>query len=91
MVRNLHSLTPTDTDPKTVIERYAERLKDNDRVHLYTGAVIKSIEGYFGNFDVTLIQGDRKEKFKVGTIVVATGSEDWPGSRPLKARSGPKP
>jgi heterodisulfide reductase subunit A len=76
MLRNLHRLTPTDTDPKVVIERYGERVKNDERVHLYTGAVIKSIEGYFGNFDVTLVQGDREEKFKVGTIVVATGSEE---------------
>jgi len=42
----------------------------------YTGATIKAINGYFGNFDVTVATGDREETFKVGTIVVATGAEE---------------
>ena len=76
MMRSLHNLTPTNTDPLVVIERYLERLRSNERVHLYTDATIKSINGYFGNFDVAITQGDREEAFKVGTIVVATGSEE---------------
>lgn len=76
MLRNLHVLTPTGADPRRVIKRHLDRIASNDRIHLYTGAAIESIDGYFGNFDVTVALGDREETFKVGTIVVATGSEE---------------
>jgi heterodisulfide reductase subunit A len=76
MLRSLHSLTPTGASPKQVTDRYLERIKASPNIHLYTGATVKSIGGYFGNFDVTVAQGDREETFKVGTVVVATGAEE---------------
>jgi len=76
MLRNLHNLTPTGASPGQVTARYLERIKANPRIHLYTAATVKSIDGYFGNFDVTVSQGDRDETFKVGTVVVATGAEE---------------
>jgi heterodisulfide reductase subunit A2 len=76
MLRNLDNLTPTSTDPRTVISRYLERIRANDNIHLYTGSALKTINGYFGNFDVTIDLGDRDETFKVGTVVVATGAEE---------------
>ena len=76
MMRNLDNLSPTNTDPRTVISRYLERINANPNVRLITGATLKSINGYFGNFDVTVTVGDREETFKVGTIIVATGSEE---------------
>lgn len=76
MLRNLDSLTPTGSDPGTVISRYLERIKANQNIHVHTGASLKAINGYFGNFDVTVAVGDREETFMVGTIVVATGAEE---------------
>jgi len=76
MVRNLHLLTPTGADPDTIIKRYRDRLDGNPNINIYTGATIESIDGYFGNFDITMAHDDREESFKVGTIVVATGSEE---------------
>ncbi len=76
MLRNLDSLTPTGADPGTIISRYLERIKANRNIHVHTGASLKTIKGYFGNFDVSVAAGDREETFKVGTIVVATGAEE---------------
>lgn len=76
LLRSLHSLTPTGANPDTIISRYLERITSNERIRLFTGATIKSIDGYFGNFDITLSLSDREERFKVGTIVVATGAEE---------------
>lgn len=76
MLRNLDSLTPTGADPGTIISRYLERIKANRNIHVHTGASLKTVKGYFGNFDVSVAAGDREETFKVGTIVVATGAEE---------------
>ncbi len=75
-LRFLANLYPTNADPRQVIARYLERLNANPNVNLYAGATLKAINGYFGNFDVTVSLGDRDETFKVGTVVVATGSEE---------------
>jgi heterodisulfide reductase subunit A len=76
MLRNLDRLAPTNADPQTVISRYLERIKANAKIHLYTSATLKSIDGYFGNFDVTVTVGDQEDAFKAGTVVVATGAEE---------------
>ncbi len=76
LLRSLHSLAPTVADPDRIISRYLERIKSEERIHLFTGTTIKSIDGYFGNFDVTLSLSDREERFKVGTVVVATGADE---------------
>ena len=76
MLRSLHTLSPTGADPQRVIKNYVERIGKNPGIHLYTGAALKSIDGFFGNFLVTVGAGDREEAFKVGTVVVATGAEE---------------
>ena len=76
MLRSLDRLTPTDADPAQIVQRYLERIQSTPNIHLYTGAALKSINGYFGNFDITVGLGDRDETFKVGTVVVATGAEE---------------
>ncbi len=76
MLRYLHSLTPTGANPDEIISRYLERVMSNERIRVFTGATIESIDGYFGNFEITLSFHDREERFKVGTIVVATGAEE---------------
>jgi heterodisulfide reductase subunit A len=53
-----------------------KRIKAASNIHLYTGASLKSVNGYFGNFDITVSLGDRDETFKAGTLVVATGAEE---------------
>jgi heterodisulfide reductase subunit A len=76
MLRGLDSLTPTNADPEQIIASYLKRIKAASNIHLYTGARLKAVNGYFGNFDVTVSLGDRDETFKVGTLVVATGAEE---------------
>jgi len=64
----------------------AERLKDleekfrqHPRVKVYTGARIKAIDGFVGNFQTTLALSDGPDKpdvaFKHGVVVVATGAQ----------------
>jgi len=39
------------------------------------------VNGYSGDLDITVGPGDRDETFKVGTVVVATGSEEMKPGR----------
>ena len=47
-------------------------MEANDRITVHTGAIIESVKGGPGQFDVTL-KGNGSEPFRVGAIVQATG------------------
>jgi len=51
----------------------ARAVRSHPNVRLHMPATVKDVTGYIGNFEVTLSTG---EKFRVGTIVVATGAEE---------------
>ncbi len=78
-VRNLASLYPQDESGKELIERKLDELKKFS-VNVHTSSAIENIDGFVGNFDVTLQSKEKKEteKLKVGAIVLAIGSDLFP-------------
>ena len=76
MLRNLYKLFPTGADPRKIIERNLKQIQSNPKIKLLTGARLKSISGFIGNFNVTVEHGGKEDSFKVGTIIVATGARE---------------
>ncbi|MBN1289522.1 MAG: hypothetical protein JXA49_07800 [Actinobacteria bacterium] len=79
--RHLDMLVPTGSNPDEIINRYLKGVESNKNIQLHSGATVKSIDGYLGNFDITVAAGNREEPFIVGTIVVATGAEEFKPER----------
>ena len=77
MVRSLNDLYPTNRDPQEFLKPLIERLERHERIKLYTSSIVKSVDGFVGNFDVTISHKDTEVNFKVGTIIVATGAEEF--------------
>jgi quinone-modifying oxidoreductase subunit QmoB len=50
-----------------------KEVQENERIKVYTGAKIEKTEGAPGMFDVSLKQGGTPVKFRVGSIIQATG------------------
>ncbi|MBU4492624.1 MAG: CoB--CoM heterodisulfide reductase iron-sulfur subunit A family protein [Euryarchaeota archaeon] len=73
MMRNLYKLFPTGEEALKSLEPVIEAVKSHEKIKLLTSSTVKGIEGYVGNFNVTV--GDIT--FKVGTIIVATGAEEF--------------
>lgn len=48
----------------------------NPRIKVYTNAEIKAVEGYIGNYKVSLEAKGTEETLDISTIVVATGMEE---------------
>ncbi|MEM3526181.1 MAG: FAD-dependent oxidoreductase, partial [Candidatus Jordarchaeaceae archaeon] len=64
-------------DPSKKLNELIEKVKRNGKIHVYTCAEIKSVEGYIGNFKTTIcLNGERKE-IQHGVIIVATGANEY--------------
>lgn len=58
---------------ETGIEQKIEELKNDPRVQIFTGSQINKISGQPGLFDVEMDVKGKKENFRVGAIIQATG------------------
>jgi len=79
--------------PQEQLDSLIERVKGNDKIHLYTDTKISSIEGFLGNFKTTIETGNRQpneinetnelnetnepNEIEHGVIIVATGAQEY--------------
>jgi heterodisulfide reductase subunit A len=72
-LRQLDTVYPDDVPAKQLIDPLIKKVKDSKNIKLYLNNEPVDINGYIGNFQVTLKDG---KKFKAGTIIVATGASN---------------
>jgi len=73
---SLGKLGFSDVSGKELVKRKVEELTKN-KVKILTSSEIKKVEGFVGNFEITIVtKGETKtSKLKVGTIILAVGSD----------------
>jgi heterodisulfide reductase subunit A len=79
MLRYLHKLQPTERDASEILREAVATVKANSNIHLHMSTLVEEVKGFIGNFDVTLQKSGSNEhaQINVGTIIVATGAEDF--------------
>ena len=78
MLRNLYKLYLTMEDASEVLNPIVNAVRSNEDIDVLTSAVVKQVEGFIGNFEVTVERGNGENmNFGVGTIIVATGAVDF--------------
>lgn len=77
MLKNLNLLFPTHQDSSQLLKQYKDEVNKEENIRLLTSSTVKEVEGYIGNFDVTIVRQGEEVKFKVGTIIVATGAVEF--------------
>jgi heterodisulfide reductase subunit A len=78
MLRKLDKLYPTDEDASAFLDSAIRAVKANKNIDLHTSTIIEDVKGYIGNFEVTALKdGKDKIELNVGTIIVATGAEEF--------------
>ena len=77
MLRKLHKIYPTGQTAHEVLEPMVGAVKSHKRIELLTSTSIKDIKGFVGNFDITADGVSGEVKFRAGTIIVATGAEEY--------------
>lgn len=76
MLRDVYQLYPTGMPARNVVDSISSKVMNHKGVTVLTSSTIKDISGYIGNFGVTVTREGEEIKFKVGTIVLATGAEE---------------
>jgi len=71
----LYRLYPSDKLSSEVLGKYIQSARSNPNIKIYTSSTVKRVDGFIGNFEVTLNNNGTEEKLKFGTIVVATGAD----------------
>jgi heterodisulfide reductase subunit A len=66
-----------------LLERKVEQVLNHPNIEVLTGAQVTEVDGYVGNFTVTVEsrQADEVRVFDIGAIVVATGWDPYPLER----------
>jgi len=79
MLRYLYKLQPTGRDASEILRKAVTVVKAHGNIRLHTSTLVQEVEGFFGNFDVRLQKkySSELEQINVGTIIVATGAEEF--------------
>jgi heterodisulfide reductase subunit A len=51
-----------------------ERVEKSDLIHVFTGAKIKELDGFIGNYKTNVESGGDEHQFEHGVVIVATGA-----------------
>ena len=77
MLRKIYKLYPTGEDASRVLQASIEAVMSHKNIAVLTSAIIKAVDGYIGNFEVTALKNGQEQKFKAGTVIVATGAVEF--------------
>jgi heterodisulfide reductase subunit A len=76
-VAQLYKTFPSLDETERLLMPRMERIKENPNIEVLTSAEVTGMEGYIGNFKVTVKQDGVDRELEVGAIVVATGFDTF--------------
>jgi len=74
-LNSLYKLYPTNEEASRLVQEKTREIEKNQKMEVLTSSEVKKVEGFVGNYDVTVRQGEKERLFKAGVIIVATGAE----------------
>jgi len=79
MLNHLYRLQPTEREASEILREAIIAVKANSKIHLHVSTLVHEVSGFIGDFSVTLQtkNSNQSERIKVGTIIVATGAEEF--------------
>jgi heterodisulfide reductase subunit A len=92
MLNHLYKLQPTEREASEILRETIAAMKANSNIHLHMSTYVHEVTGFIGNFDVTLQtkNSNQPERIKVGTIIVATGAEEFKPIGMYEYKENPK-
>jgi heterodisulfide reductase subunit A len=76
-MHNLSTLYQTGKDAFEAVKPIIEKVQNHDKIHIHFNSKLSGLEGYIGNYDASITGPEGEKQIKVGTIIVATGAEDY--------------
>jgi heterodisulfide reductase subunit A-like polyferredoxin len=75
-LRHIHYVLAGE-DPQDELRRVREQVRQNGRIHLFTGATIEGIDGNVGEFKTKISAKGATSEIAHGTVIVATGAKQY--------------
>lgn len=75
-LREDYKMPLEESESQDILAPLVEAVKNHDNIEVLASTEVSEISGSLGDYNVKVIGGGRERSFKVGTIVVATGSEE---------------
>ncbi|TFG08663.1 MAG: CoB--CoM heterodisulfide reductase iron-sulfur subunit A family protein [Promethearchaeota archaeon] len=75
-LNHINLIYPIQQEASEYLSGIKNEIKNNNNIQLFLNSRITDIEGSIGNYDITILNSEER-KFKVGTIIVATGSQEF--------------
>jgi heterodisulfide reductase subunit A len=63
-------------DPQQLLAQTVQEVRENPSIQVLTGAELKNISGYLGNFKSVLAGDGTEREFKHGVVIVAVGGKE---------------
>jgi heterodisulfide reductase subunit A len=77
LLRDVHQLYPTGDDAHAFIEAKVGVVRRHPNIEVLTGAEVRDVKGFVGNYEIMVQQGTRELSFSVGVIIVAIGAQEF--------------
>ncbi len=74
-------------DPQALLRETIDKVTNNRRIQVLSGAEVTELSGYVGNFKSTVRQGDREIELEHGAIIVAAGASEHKPTEYLYGRN----
>ncbi len=75
-LKHLHSMFPSDTKAKDIINPLIKKVNKNKLITVMREATLADIDGFIGNYEGTIKHKGKKKKLEFGTIIVSTGFKE---------------
>jgi heterodisulfide reductase subunit A len=77
LLNKLHTLYQTNDDSKKSITPLMDSVMAHEKIQIHTSSALKDLNGHVGNFEVIIDKEGEEKVLKIGSIIVATGAEDY--------------
>lgn len=74
LLNDLNLILPTHEPASSLVTDLVGRVNDNPRVTIHTQSTVSKVEGYVGNFVVSVSENGHETSIKAGIIIVAVGA-----------------
>jgi len=75
-LRHIHYLFNGEK-PQEELAKIVDQIHENDKIHVFTGATISTIEGSVGNFKTSISSIEERTIIQHGVVIVATGANEY--------------
>lgn len=75
-LRDIH-YTLEGEDPQKLLYDLIQKVRNNEKIHLFIESEIENISGYIGDFTTIIKNKQKNLELKHGVIIVATGAQEY--------------